>query len=54
MDEAFTRDELSIPIQISDSGSVEIPVMVNGVLKIYIGLEKTSNEVIVLKILLRL
>jgi len=49
MDEAFTRDELSIPIQISDSGSVEIPVMVNGVLKIYIGLEKTSNEVIVSK-----
>ena len=49
MDEAFTRDVISIPIQISDSGSVEIPVMVNDVLKIYVGLEKTSKEVIVSK-----
>ncbi|WKK74821.1 hypothetical protein QYS49_24565 [Marivirga salinae] len=49
MDEAFKRDEISIPIQISDSGSVEIPVMINDVLKIYVGLEKTSNEVIVSK-----
>ncbi|WKK85028.2 hypothetical protein QYS48_23850 [Marivirga arenosa] len=47
MDEAFKRDEISIPIQLSDSGEVEIPVMVNDVLKIYIGLEKTSQEVIV-------
>lgn len=47
MDQAFKRDEISIPIQLSDSGSVEIPVLVNDVLKIYVGLEKTSNEVIV-------
>lgn len=49
MEEAFTRNEISIPIQISDSGSVEIPVMVNDVLKIYVGLKKTSKEVIVSK-----
>ncbi|MGJ3234932.1 hypothetical protein [Marivirga sp.] len=49
MDQAFKRDEISIPIQLSDSGSVEIPIMVNDVLKIYVGLEKTSNEVIVSK-----
>jgi hypothetical protein len=49
MDEAFKRDEISIPIQLSDSGSVEIPVMVNDVLKIYVGLKKTSTEVIVSK-----
>lgn len=47
IDEAFKRTKISIPIQISDSGSVEIPVMVNDVLKIYVGLEKTSEEVIV-------
>lgn len=47
MDQAFKRDEISIPIQLSDSGSVEIPVMVNEVLKIYVGLEKTSTEVLV-------
>lgn len=49
MDEAFKRDEISIPIQLSDSGSVEIPVMINDVLKIYVGLEKTSKEVIISK-----
>jgi len=49
MDDAFKRDEISIPIQLSDSGSVEIPVMINDVLKIYVGLEKTSKEVIVSK-----
>jgi hypothetical protein len=49
MDQAFKRDEITIPIQLSDSGSVEIPVMVNDVLKIYVGLKKTSNEVIVSK-----
>lgn len=49
LDEAFKRNEISIPIQLSDSGSVEIPVMVNDVLKIYVGLEKTSQEVIVSK-----
>jgi len=49
MDEAFKRDEISIPIQVSDSGTIEIPVMVNDVLKIYVGLEKTSKEVIISK-----
>ncbi|WP_340153291.1 hypothetical protein [uncultured Marivirga sp.] len=49
MDQAFKREEISIPIQLSDSGSVEIPVMVNDVLKIFVGLEKTSNEVVVSK-----
>jgi hypothetical protein len=49
LDEAFKRNEISIPIQLSDSGSVEIPVMVNDVLKIYVGLKKTSQEVIVSK-----
>lgn len=49
MDKAFKRTEISIPIQISDSGSVEIPVTVNDVLKIYVGLQKTSKEVIVSK-----
>ncbi|SMG39027.1 hypothetical protein SAMN05661096_02599 [Marivirga sericea] len=49
MDEAFKRDEISIPIQLSDSGSVQIPVLVNDVLKIYVGLKKTSKEVIVSK-----
>lgn len=47
MDNAFKREEISIPIQLSDSGSVEIPVLINDVLKIYVGLEKTSKEVIV-------
>jgi hypothetical protein len=49
MDQAFKREEISIPIQLSDSGSVEIPVLVNDVLKIYVGLEKTSNEVVISK-----
>lgn len=49
LDEAFKRNEISIPIQLSDSGSVEIPVMVNDVLKIYVGLKKTSQEVIISK-----
>lgn len=49
LDEAFIRNEISIPIQLSDSGSVEIPVMVNDVLKIYVGLKKTTQEVIVSK-----
>lgn len=47
--EAFRRDEMSIPIQLSDSGSVEIPVMVNDVLKIYVRLKKTTTEVTVSK-----
>jgi hypothetical protein len=49
IDQAFKRDEISIPFQLNDSGAVEIPVMINDVLKIYVGLEKTSNEIMVSK-----
>lgn len=44
-DALFTRNYISVPIQESDSGLVEIPLLINDVLKIYVGLEKTSSEV---------
>ncbi len=45
----FTRNHISVPIQKSDSGSIEIPILVNDVLKIYVGLEKTSDEIVLSK-----
>jgi len=45
----FTRNHISIPIQQNDSGNVELPILINDVLKIYVGLEKTSEEVIISK-----
>jgi hypothetical protein len=48
-DALFTRNHISVPIQRSDSGLVEIPLLINDVLKIYVGLERTSAEVIISK-----
>lgn len=48
-DALFTRNHISVPIQKNDSGLVEIPLLINDVLKIYVGLERTSSEVIVSK-----
>lgn len=49
MEEAFKRETIIIPIQNNDSSLIEIPILLNDVLKIYVGLEKMTTPVMMSK-----
>ncbi len=48
-DEIFKRENISVAILKPDSGRIEIPMLVNDVLQIYVGLETISADIAVSK-----
>ncbi|MBK6264545.1 hypothetical protein JKA74_05800 [Marivirga sp. S37H4] len=48
-DEIFRRNNIVIPIQKTDSGLVEFPLLVNDVLQIYVSMDKINADVVVSK-----